>query len=308
MRYQASDGSEVTLSPSVVARYIIAGNQPASDKDIYAFMAKCKARHLNPLAGDAYMTTYRNRDGSVTSTVIVSKDYFVRTASQQPGFDGFEAGVIVSSKRTGELVYRQGSLVGKESETLVGGWATVYDKNRSHPSRAEVSLEEYDTHKSMWNTKPATMIRKVALVQALREAYPGAYGGLYDRDEIAGQEQEREQPIATEARVEPAPAPEPRPVQTDLTPVRARFKDFMAATQLDKNGAMGAICAQARKPSMEALTPADVAEVCAWMDEKVAEAKEQQAHQEAAQVEPDAVYVPADEPYQPELLDEEVEF
>lgn len=312
MRYQASDGAEVTLSPSVVAKYIIAGNQPASDKDIYAFMAKCKARHLNPLAGDAYMTTYRNKDGSVTSNVIVSKDYFVRTASQQPGFDGFKAGVVVISKRTGDLVYREGSLVGKESETLVGGWATVYDKNRSHPSRAEVSLEEYDTHKSMWNTKPATMIRKVALVQALREAYPGAYGGLYDRDEIAGREQEREQPIVAEARVEPAPAPAP----ADLTPVRARFRDFMDATQLDKNGAMGAICAQARKPSMEALTPADVAEVCAWMDRKVSEAAEARAAAAAnararePEPAPEIEYEPATEaePYQPELLDEEVEF
>ena len=309
VRYQASDGAEVTLSPSVVAKYIIAGNQPATDKDVYSFMARCQARHLNPLAGDAYMTTYRNKDGSVTSTVIVSKDYFVRTASQQPGFDGFEAGVIVSSKRTGELVYRQGSLVGKESETLVGGWATVYDKNRSHPSRAEVSLDEYNTHKSLWNSKPATMIRKVALVQALREAYPGAYGGLYDRDEIAGQDQPAE-PVRVEARVESAPAPEP--ASTDLSPVRARFKDFMAATGLDQQGAMGAICAKAKRSSMDALTPADVAEVCAWMDEKVAEAEQaaaQEAEQAALAGDAEALAVSGAEraeAYQPELLAEEV--
>ena len=184
VKYRASDGSDVKLSPAIVARYIIAGNQPASDKDIYAFMAKCQARHLNPLAGDAYMTTYRNKDGSVTSNVIVSKDYFVRTAAQQPGFDGMKAGVVVHNKRTGQLTYREGCIVGKETETLVGGWAEVYEKNRTHPSRAEVSLDEYNQHRSLWNTKPATMIRKVALVQALREAYPGAYGGIYDSDEM----------------------------------------------------------------------------------------------------------------------------
>ena len=183
VRYKASDGSDVKLTPGMVAKYVITGGQQADERDVYAFMAKCQARHLNPLAGDAYMTTYRNRDGSVTSTVIVSKDYFVRTATQQPGFDGLKAGIIVD-RGGGDLVYREGCLKLK-GEELVGGWAEVHDKGRSYPSRAEVSLDEYNQHRSLWNSKPATMIRKVALVQALREAYPGAYGGLYDRDEVS---------------------------------------------------------------------------------------------------------------------------
>ncbi len=36
----------------------------------------------------------------------------------------------------------------------------------------------------MWNTKPGTMIRKVALVQVLREMYIGLLGGMYDISEI----------------------------------------------------------------------------------------------------------------------------
>ena len=184
VRYTASDGTEVKLSPAIVAKYVLTGNGEASDKDVFSFLAKCRARGLNPLAGDAYMTSYRNRDGSTSTSVIVSKDYFVRTATQQVGFDGMRAGVVVASKRTGELTYREGSIVGKNSECLVGGWAEVYDKGRRFPSRAEVSLDEYDQGRSLWKSKPATMIRKVALVQALREAYPGAFGGIYDRDEM----------------------------------------------------------------------------------------------------------------------------
>ena len=184
VRYTASDGTEVKLSPAIVAKYVLTGNGEASDKDVFSFLAKCRARGLNPLAGDAYMTSYRNRDGSTSTSVIVSKDYFVRTATQQSGFDGMRAGVVVVSKRTGELTYREGSIVGKNSECLVGGWAEVYDKGRRFPSRAEVSLDEYDQGRSLWKSKPATMIRKVALVQALREAYPGAFGGIYDRDEM----------------------------------------------------------------------------------------------------------------------------
>lgn len=184
VRYVASDGTEVKLSPTIVAKYVLTGNGEASDKDVFSFLAKCRARGLNPLAGDAYMTSYRNRDGSTSTSVIVSKDYFVRTATQQPGFDGMRAGVVVANRKTGELTYREGSIVGKNSECLVGGWAEVYDKGRRFASRAEVSLDEYDQGRSLWKSKPATMIRKVALVQALREAYPGAFGGIYDRDEM----------------------------------------------------------------------------------------------------------------------------
>ena len=184
VRYTASDGTEVKLSPAIVAKYVLTGNGEASDKDVFSFLAKCRARGLNPLAGDAYMTSYRNRDGSTSTSVIVSKDYFVRTATQQVGFDGMRAGVVVANRKTGELTYREGSIVGKNSECLVGGWAEVYDKGRRFASRAEVSLDEYDQGRSLWKSKPATMIRKVALVQALREAYPGAFGGIYDRDEM----------------------------------------------------------------------------------------------------------------------------
>lgn len=183
VKYTASDGSDVKLTPAIVQRYIVAGGQRVDDREVFAFMAKCQARGLNPLAGDAYMTAYRNKQtGRVEASVIVSKDYFVRTATQQPTFDGARAGVVVATKDG--LVYREGCIVGRSTERLVGGWAEVRDKRRSVPSRAEVSLEEYDQHRSLWKTKPATMIRKVALVQALREAYPGAYGGIYDSSEL----------------------------------------------------------------------------------------------------------------------------
>lgn len=178
VQYKASDGSDVKLSSAIVAKYIITGGQDVEEREIYSFIAKCQARKLNPLAGDAYMTCFKGR-----ASVIVSKDYFMRTATQQPGYDGMSAGVVVIDRK-GVLTYRQGCIYGKQTEKLVGGWAEVYDKTRSHPSRAEVSLEEYDQHRSLWLTKPATMIRKVAIVQALREAYPGAYGGIYDRDEM----------------------------------------------------------------------------------------------------------------------------
>lgn len=47
-----------------------------------------------------------------------------------------------------------------------------------------VSLKEYNTGKASWLKMPATMIRKVAIVQALREAFPSELGGMYDSSEM----------------------------------------------------------------------------------------------------------------------------
>lgn len=182
VKYRANDGVEVQLTAQTVQAYIATGNAQADPADVVRFMATCRARGLNPLAGDCYMTVYQGASGKSVSTVV-SKDYFVRTAIQDPAFDGMRAGIVVMGK-DGQLSYREGCICGRQTERLVGGWAEVLVRGRSVPSRAEVSLEEYDQHRSLWKTKPATMIRKVALVQALREAFPAKFGGVYDRDEM----------------------------------------------------------------------------------------------------------------------------
>lgn len=205
LTYTANDGVEVKLTPSIVAAYVASGNAQATPRDIFQFMATCQARGLNPLAGDAYLTVFKNREGGTTASTIVSKDYYMRTAAAQPDFDGIEAGVVVAHKG-GALEYRPGCLVGNQTERLVGGWAKVYSKNRSHPSEAVVSLSEYNQGRNLWKSKPATMIRKVALVQALREAWPAMFSQVYDSSEIDTREAEQPQ-TAQNPISEPEPAP-----------------------------------------------------------------------------------------------------
>lgn len=219
VKYEATDGQEVMLTPGIVAKYIVTGGGQVSDKELYSFMMKCKSRGLNPLAGDAYLVCYGGQ-----ASVIVSKDYFLRTASQQETFDGFKAGVVVLTKSG--LEYREGTLYGQTQEQLVGGWAEVYDKRFRVPIKATVSLGEYSTGKSLWASKPATMIRKVALVQALREAYPLSYGGIYDADEMPDQYQSApfevadRQPAETpvQATVQEVEQPQPEPAQEPPAP------------------------------------------------------------------------------------------
>jgi hypothetical protein len=117
--------------------------------------------------------------------VHTHKNCYLQMAERHPAYDGFEAGVIVLTAE-GQLLSREGSIVydGDSGETLLGGWAKVYRKDRTRASYEEVKLSEYDTGKSLWNGKKATMIRKVALVHALREAFPSTFGALYDESEV----------------------------------------------------------------------------------------------------------------------------
>ena len=151
----------------------------ATDQETFMFLKLCQARNLNPFLKEAYLIKY---SGGSPATIVVGKDAFTRRAEEHPQFDGFKAGIIVKS---GEgLDYREGTFFMK-GEELVGAWSEVFRKDRKHPFKSTVSRAEYDTGKSNWLKMPATMLRKVSLVQALREAFASEFSGMYDSSEMA---------------------------------------------------------------------------------------------------------------------------
>ena len=145
------------------------------------FLKLCQARNLNPFTNEAYLIKY-----GAKAQMVVGKEAFMRKAELHPQYTGFKAGVIVKLENGVALQYREGSFV-DEGEKIVGGWAEVYRKDRTHPIRAEVSLKDYDSGKDgPWKNHKATMIRKVPLVQAMREAFPSDLSGCYDSSEFRG--------------------------------------------------------------------------------------------------------------------------
>lgn len=211
-----ANGIEVKLTPEIVRNYLVSGGgkDKVTLQEVGMFINLCRYQGLNPWLKEAYCIKY----GSEPATVVVGKEAFLKRAESDPNFDGFEAGVVVE-KEDGTIEYRTGTLI-VDKEKIIGGWAEVYRKDRSHSYREEVSMREYSTGKSNWNTKPATMIRKVALVQALREAFPVRLGGMYTAEE-QGQE-ENEQQTAMDAidaetgEVKPAAeAPKPAPAEKE---------------------------------------------------------------------------------------------
>lgn len=182
----SANGEKVKLSPGIVKKYLVNGNGDVSDDEIVYFINLCKSQGLNPFIKDCYLIKY----GISPAQMVVSKDVFLKRAERNSEFDGLDAGIIVINNESGELTYRKGAFYLKDREEVVGGWADVFRKNISHPTHIEVSVEEYvgktkdGKLNSQWSTKMATMIRKVAITQALRETFPNDFQKMYAAEEM----------------------------------------------------------------------------------------------------------------------------
>ena len=180
-----SNGEMVKLSPNMIKKYLVSGGGNVTDGEVMMFMSLCRYQHLNPFLKEAYLIKFGSND---PATIVTGKDVFTKRADANPNYKGKKAGIVVQ-KKDGSVEEREGTMVLPE-ERLVGGWAKVFIKDKE-PEYQSVSFDEYAGRKkdgtlnSQWSKKPATMIRKVAVVQALREAFPDRFQGLYAQEEMA---------------------------------------------------------------------------------------------------------------------------
>ena len=174
------------LTPEIVKKYI---NQNANEQEIYFFLELCKSQQLNPFMKEAFLIKYGTSD---PASMVVAYQVFIKRAEKNSAYNGFKAGIIVLDADK-KITYREGAFY-VEGESILGGWCEVYRKDRSTPSRIEVAFNEYVGRKSngeinrQWKEKPATMIRKVPIAQAHRDAFPDELGRLYVAEEFAADE------------------------------------------------------------------------------------------------------------------------
>lgn len=170
------EGGQV-LNVETVKNYLVRGNGDITDQETLMFIELCKAQHLNPFINEAYLIKF----GSQPAQIVTGKDVFVKRANRNEHFEGMRSGIIV--ERDGNLVEIEGSVKLKK-DILIGGWCEVHRNDRKFPIKSSVALEEYSKSQSTWKTMPMVMIKKCAMVTALREAFPEDLQGLYDSCEI----------------------------------------------------------------------------------------------------------------------------
>lgn len=226
VRYETERGIVETSTDEVRGLLFAGARIPPTDPEIGLFLKVCEANGMNPFLREAHLVKYE--DGKPAS-IVTGKDWFTKKAHAHPAFEGFEAGVIV--RRGDQIAFEEGEFL-FPGDVLVGGWATVYRQD-TRPFNARVSLQEYSKGQATWTNMPATMIRKVALVHCLREAFPDVLGGLYEAGEMAqglprGVDLVREVETAPEVhqpdgfravRVVPEGTPTEAPLDVTLCPI-----------------------------------------------------------------------------------------
>jgi phage recombination protein Bet len=172
----------------------------ATDQEVIVFLKMAQSLNLNPWAREIFMVKYKDDE---PASYIVAAESYLKAAELCPEYDGHEAGILIETD--GELKTREGTfLLSKEQGKLAGGWAKVYRKDRQHPFYIAVNFKEcakYTRDGKMtrfWSSMPATMIRKVALARALREAFPSRLGGIVSDAEYYEEISEGELPPAYE--------------------------------------------------------------------------------------------------------------
>lgn len=206
-----------------------------SDDAFALFMEQCKRSGLDPLLKEAFCVPRRQKVGH---DKWVEKHEFqpseagmLARAERFPDFKGIQASAVYAED---EILVDQGDGTvthkfnpAKRKGALVGAWARVVREDKL-PVVVWLDFQGYVQQTPLWSKIPTTMIEKCARVAALRKAYPEAFGGLYIREEMPPEDEEKA-PEAKARKVLPLP-PEDPPTPEAEAAIDAQFR--AAAEQL----------------------------------------------------------------------------
>jgi len=141
-----------------------------SVSQVKIFFYNCQALGLNPMLNEICAVSYSDKNGNKTLSIQVMRDGFLTIAHRSGKFAGLESGVKTDDD--GKILF---------------GWAKVYHKDFSQPVYQEADFSEYNCpekggKKTLWYSKPKTMIKKVAESMALRKAFN--VSGVYAAEEM----------------------------------------------------------------------------------------------------------------------------
>lgn len=172
------------LTKETIKKYLCA---TATDQELTMGLQIAKSFGLNPLKREIYFVKY----GSNPMSVLTGYEVYLKRAER-------------SGKYAGMRAWTEGSVEGKDLK----GCVEVYVKGWEKPLIHEVDYTEYVQFKSdgtinkFWKTKPKTMIKKVAIAQGFRLAFPDETDGMPYTDAEVEEEIVDVQPNNGKSRIE----------------------------------------------------------------------------------------------------------
>jgi phage recombination protein Bet len=140
----------IELSTEEVKKYICAG---ASDKELALFMGICKSYALNPFKREIYFVKY----GTSPAQTIVGYEVYLKRAERTGKLNGWDVAIVENNQRAK---------------------ITIFRKDWEKPFIWFVDRAEFDKGQSTWKAMPNFMLKKVAIAQGMRLAFPDEIGGM----------------------------------------------------------------------------------------------------------------------------------
>ena len=156
--------------------------EKATDKEVFMFLQVCKMCNLNPFKREAYLVKYKDDQ---PAQILTGYDVYIKRAERSGKYGGMKAWTE-----------------GEVSSGNLKGCVDVYRKDWQNPLHQEADYSEYVQMKQdfqtkkyvpnkFWREKPKTMIKKVAISQAFRLAFPDEFDGMpYTKEEMNNVDQE----------------------------------------------------------------------------------------------------------------------
>jgi phage recombination protein Bet len=133
------------------------------DKERLQFIQIAKAYNLNPFKREIYCLKF----GS-TIQIITGYEVYLKRAEKTGKLDGWKA-----------------EIVNEKDQNNTKAIVTIFRKDWSKAFVHEVYFKEYNSTNPVWKSKPLTMLKKVAIGQDFRLAFPDECGGMpYEESEL----------------------------------------------------------------------------------------------------------------------------
>jgi hypothetical protein len=121
--------------------------------------------------------------------------------------------------------------VGNEKGELVGARITIHRKDWQQPFVWEVAFSEYNKNQGLWKTMPEFMIKKIAIGQGFRLAFPNELGGMpYLQEEM--EDITPPKPSMAPPQAKSQPKREPKPQQAEPTDAQGEAQQIVAKDTL----------------------------------------------------------------------------
>jgi len=154
------------VTEKIIDDYIFGNSTKLTNEHKLLFKKTAVNFQLNPFKREIYAIPYTDYKGEVQMSIITGYEVYLKRAERSGKLSGWK----VWTKKEG-------------NETIA--CIEIYRKDFKEPIYHEVLFSEYNQNNKIWKSKPVTMIKKVAMAQGFRLAFPDDLGGIpYTADEL----------------------------------------------------------------------------------------------------------------------------